>query len=254
MELGLRDRRVLVTGGSGRIGRAIAIAFGAEGARVAVTYHQREEAARATAEAAAALGGFATTTMLDLSRPESIEGAAAAAERELGGPIEVLVNNAVAWPEPRPGVTFEATPPEAIRSSVEANLIGQYLLSQAAVSSMRKAGWGRIVFLSTGLVDDGFPGSAPYTTAKAGLHGLARTMSRELAGDGIYTNVVMAGFVPAEAMPPEAVDQGRRSAATGRLTDPDDVANVIVFLCSRANGNVTGEAIRADGHFLALTA
>jgi 3-oxoacyl-[acyl-carrier protein] reductase len=250
MKLGLRDRRVLVTGGSGKIGRAIAIAFGAEGARVAVTYHQREEAAQATA---AAVSGCATTTELDLSRPESIEDAVAAAERELGGPIEVLVNNAVAWPEPRPGVTFEATPPEAIRASVEANLTGQYLVSQAAVRSMRKAGWGRIVFLSTGLVDDGFPGSAPYTTAKAGLHGLARTMSRELAGDGIYTNVVMAGFVPSAAMPAAVVDQGRRSAATGRLTAPEDVANVIVFLCSRANTNVTGEAIHADGHFLALT-
>ena len=105
-----------------------------------------------------------------------------------------------------------------IRSSIETNLIGQYLLSQAAMSSMRRAGWGRIAFLSTGLVDDGFPGSAPYTTAKAGLHGLARTMSRELAGDGIYTNVVMAGFVPGAAMPDEIVELGRRSAATGRLS------------------------------------
>lgn len=85
------------------------------------------------------------------------------------------------------------------------------------------------------------------------LHGLARTMSHELAADGILTNVVMAGFVPAPDTPAAITDQGRRSAATGQLTEPGDVASLVVFLCSAANGNVTGEAIRADGHFFPLT-
>ena len=64
----------------------------------------------------------------------------------------------------------------------------------------------------------------------------------------------MAGFVPGPAMPPAILEQARRSAANGRTHPPEDVANVIVFLCSQANGNVTGETIRADGHFLAITA
>jgi 3-oxoacyl-[acyl-carrier protein] reductase len=81
-----------------------------------------------------------------------------------------------------------------------------------------------------------------------------RPSSRELAGAGILTNVVMARFVPGPAMPPAIVEQGRRSAATGRLTAAEDVARVIVFLCSDANGNVTGETVRADGHFLAIAA
>jgi 3-oxoacyl-[acyl-carrier protein] reductase len=247
MDLGLQDRRVLVTGGSGKIGRAIAVAFGHEGARVALTYRERADEARRTAQAV-------TEAPIDLSDPAGIGAGVAAIEADLGGGIDVLVNNAVAWPERAPGVPFEAIPLEAIRASVQANLVGHYALSQAVVGSMRQRRWGRIVHVSTGLVEDGFPGSAPYTTPKAGLHGLARTMSRELAGAGIYTNVVMAGFVPGPAMPAAIVEQGRRSAATGRLTAPEDVANVIVFLCSEANGNVTGETLRADGHFLAIAA
>ena len=254
MDLGLQDRRVLVTGGSGKIGRAIAVAFGGEGARVALTYRERAEAARSTAEAVEQAGGSAVVAPLDLSDPPGIAASVAAIEGDLGGTVDVLVNNAVAWPERAPGVPFESVPLATIRASVEANLVGHYALSQAVAGSMRRRGWGRIVHVSTGLVEDGFPGSAPYTTPKAGLQGLARTMSRELAGAGIYTNVVMAGFVPGPAMPAAIVEQGRRSAATGRLTAPEDVANVIVFLCSQANGNVTGETLRADGHFLAIAA
>ncbi len=141
-----------------------------------------------------------------------------------------------------------------MRASVDANLVGAYALSQAVVGPMRRRHWGRIVHVSTGLTEDGFPGAAPYTTPKAGLHGLARTMSRELAADGVLTNVVMAGFVPHGAIPPSLLEQGRRSAATGRLTTPEHVANVIVFLCSESNGAVTGEAVRVDGHFYPIAA
>jgi 3-oxoacyl-[acyl-carrier protein] reductase len=251
MDLGLQGSRVLVTGASGKLGRAIAIGFGAEGARVALTYREREDAALETAQAVRKAGGNAIVVPLDLADAGACQAAVAAIEGQLGGGVDVLVNNAVAWPARRAGAAFEAIPLEAIRASIEANLVGHYALSQAAVRSMRERRWGRIVHVSTGLVEDGFPGSAPYTTPKAGLHGLARTMSRELAEHGIFTNVVMAGFVPGPDMPAAIVEQGRRAAATGRLTAAEDVANVIVFLCSQANANVTGEAIRADGHFLA---
>jgi NAD(P)-dependent dehydrogenase (short-subunit alcohol dehydrogenase family) len=74
---------------------------------------------------------------------------------------------------------------------VNANLVGPYLLTRAVVADMRQHGWGRIVHISTGLVEDGFPGGATYLAAKAGLHGLTRVMSRELAAAGILTNIVM---------------------------------------------------------------
>lgn len=249
MDLGLQERRVLVTGASGTIGRAIATAFGAEHARVAVAYHNREEPAEQVAADVRAEGGTAVTVRLDLTDTSSVTEAVAATERAFGG-IDVLVNNAVSWPER--GV-FGEVPPDHFRASVEANLTGPYMLSQAVVPLMRAAGWGRIVHVSTGLVEDGFPGSSPYTTPKAALHGLTRTMSRELAPAGILTNLVMAGFVPREELPPQVLEQATKAAATGRVSEPCEVASLIVFLCSAANTNITGELIRADGHFLTRT-
>ena len=117
---------------------------------------------------------------------------------------------------------------------------------------MRATGWGRIVNVSTGLVEDGFPANVSYGAAKAGLHGMTRFMSRELASAGILTNVVMPGFTPADKdFPGAMIDLAATAAATKRVTHPEDVARTIVFLCSSANSNATGELIRVDGHFLA---
>lgn len=253
MDLGLRDKRVLVTGASTNIGRAIATAFGAEGARVAVAYHSNADGAKETAARVEQGGGSAIVTQLDLGSQESIERSVAEATDAFGG-VDVLVNNAIAWTGfPQPGELFETTPVERMRDSLQKNLFGHYLITRAVVGSMRASGWGRVVHISTGLVEDGNAGSAGYVTPKAGLHGLTRTMSRELAGAGILTNLVMAGFVGSPDRPtPEArLERVKNAAATGRTTAPEDVANVVVFLSSAANGHLTGELIRVDGHFLA---
>lgn len=249
MNLGLQDRRVLVSGASGNIGRATAVAFGAEGARVAVGFHGREAEAQATAAEVEAQGGTAATVRLDLGDVSSLAEAVRTVERELGG-LDVLVNTAVAWPGRRPpDEPFEDLPLELLRASVETTIVGQYALTQAAVRFMREGGWGRIVHVSTALVEDGQPRSSAYTTPKAALHGLTRTMSRELAPAGILTNTVMAGFVPRPGVPAAVVEQASRAAAIGRSSEPQEIANLIVFLCSGANTNITGELIRADGHF-----
>jgi 3-oxoacyl-[acyl-carrier protein] reductase len=253
MDLGLQDRRVLVTGASGTIGGATAVAFGAEHARVAVGYHGRKEQAEQTVAEVEREGGRAVAIRLDLADTSSGADAVAAVEREFGG-IDVLVNNAVAWPErPSADELFEQVPLDRVRASVQANFVGQYALTQAAVGSMRASGWGRIVYVSTGLVEDGFPGTSAYTAPKSALHGLTRTLSRELASAGILTNLVMAGFVPSGDIPPQILEQVTRSAATGRVTEAREIADLIVFLCSANNTNITGELIRADGHFLTRT-
>ncbi|MEO3813277.1 SDR family oxidoreductase [Sphaerisporangium sp. B11E5] len=251
MDLGLAGKVVLVTGASSSIGRATAAAFGEEKALVAVGYHSDARAAAETAAMVEKRGGQAITWRLDLGDPASLEAAVATARRELG-PVDVLVNNAVRWPDwPAPGETFETAPVERFTTSVNANLVGPYLLARAVVGDMRTKGWGRVVNVSTGLVEDGFPGNVSYIAAKSGLHGLTRVMSRQLASAGILTNVVMPGFTPeGKDFPPELIAQARTAAATRDITHPEDVARVIVFLCSTANTNTTGEAVRVDGHFL----
>lgn len=251
MELGLAGKVVLVTGASSAIGKATALAFADEKAQIAVGYHTNREAAEETVALAEQRGATAISWQLDLGRPDSLDAAVQNARRELG-PIDVLVNNAVRWPTwPEPGELFETAPTERFASSVTANLVGPYLLARSVLADMREHGWGRIVNVSTGLVEDGFPGNVSYVAAKAGLHGLTRVMSRELAAAGILTNVVMPGFTPADKqMPPQLIDKAGAAAATKRVSHPDDAARMIVFLCSAANTNTTGEAIRTDGHFL----
>jgi 3-oxoacyl-[acyl-carrier protein] reductase len=251
MDFGLQGKHVLVTGASSNIGRATAVVFGAEGAHVAVGYHGNEVGAKQTAAQVEQAGGVAVTVPLDLADQASIERAAQQVTSAFGG-VDVLVNNAVAWTGfPEPGELFETAPVSRMRASLDANLLGHYLMTRAVVGSMRERGWGRVVNISTGLVEDGNPGSAAYVTAKAGLHGLTRTMSRELASAGILTNLVMAGFVVGERqLPDDMLRKVAAAAATGRTTTAVEVANVVVFLSSQANTHVTGELIRADGHFL----
>lgn len=252
METDLAERVVLVTGSSSGIGRAIAHGFGAEGARVAVTYHSDERGAANTAAEISELGGDARTVQYDLLDDASI-GAAIRSVVDEWGRIDVLVNNAVVWARTSPGdaPAFEDVAPADWRRLVRGNLEGAFLATQRVVPHMRENGWGRLVFVSSNLVRDGLPGSAPYAAAKAGLHGLSNTLAAELAPEGILTNVVLPGMTLTErgrtAIPPEVREAVAAETPTGRLTTPADVANLVVFLGSDRNGHVNGEAIPVTG-------
>jgi 3-oxoacyl-[acyl-carrier protein] reductase len=135
---------------------------------------------------------------------------------------------------------------------VHANIDGTFALIHAALPVLRASRWGRIVTISTGLVVDGFPGSSAYMTGKAALHGLNRTLAKELGPAGILTNILMSGAVESETRvrPAWLIEQMKSSAATGRMTEADEVARTAVFLGSPANGHITGESLRCDGFFV----
>ena len=122
---------------------------------------------------------------------------------------------------------------------------------QAVLPSMRARGWGRIVNVSSGVAVDGVPGTGPYAAAKASLHGLTRTLSKELGPAGILVNVVMPGVTLTERMaaglPPALREQREQQSAIRRLLPPEEVVPTILFLCSAANTAVTGEVVRASG-------
>src|SRR5262249_7396431 len=132
---------------------------------------------------------------------------------------------------------------------VEANLSGHLRMLWHAIPAIRRSPAGRIVNVSTALVERGAPGATGLIAAKAGLHGATRALAWELGNDGILVNVVMPGLVldghDQEVPIPEAVrDQARREVPIGRLPLAHEVANAIVFLCSSANGSITGEVLR----------
>ncbi len=252
MDLGLKERVVFVTGSSRGIGKAAARLFAAEGARVAVTYHSEREKAEAVVASIADAGGQAMALPLDLSSIDTIK-TAASTILERWGRIDVLVNNAVYWGARRPweAPVFEALPENEWQGLLRANIEGAYAAIQAVLPSMRSRSWGRIVNVSSGVAVDGVPGTGPYAAAKAALHGLTRTLAKELGPAGILVNVVMPGLTLTERnaaeLPAAAREQMEKASPIRRLLPPEEVVPQIVFLCSAMNTAVTGEIIRASG-------
>jgi NAD(P)-dependent dehydrogenase (short-subunit alcohol dehydrogenase family) len=244
MDLRLDERVVLVTGGSSGIGRAIVHAFADEAARVALTYHSDREAGEATARR---VDGLAVP--MDLGDPASIDAAVRATVQRWGG-IDVLVVNAVNWGTrlPGSGTHFEDVPPAEWQAMLRTNLEGAFATVRAALPAMRGRDWGRIVLMSSGVAEEGLPGSWSYGAAKAGLHGLARSLAWDLGEEGILVNVVGTGFTITERnrewVPQEMRARWESALPSRRLSSPEDVASLVVYLGSAANRNISGEVIR----------
>jgi NAD(P)-dependent dehydrogenase (short-subunit alcohol dehydrogenase family) len=249
MDTQLRGRVVLVTGGSSGIGRATAIAFGREGARVAVTYASDADAAGRVAAEVKTAGGEAFAVPLNLSEPASIESAIETVVARWGG-LDVLVANAVRWPYDAGGPLAEADP-LAWERALRANLEGTASTVRAAWPALAASDKGRVVLVSTGVTRHGMAGSSAYAAAKAGLEGLASALKWEGGETGILVNVVAPGFTVTErnlaTFGDEVREMVRGRTPSGRLSVPDDVASAIVYLGSRANGNITGAYIPVAG-------
>lgn len=250
MDLQLKDATVFVTGSSAGIGQATAIAYGTEGARVAVTYHKDRQGAEDTASKIRGAGGQTLIVHYDLADPDSIHSSIEQIQKEWGT-LNVLVNNAAPMDVAGPtGQLFEDVPLKNWESMLRNTLEGITLTIQCALPVIRKSGWGRIVNVSSDATD-GWPGLGPYATAKAGLHGLTRTLAVELGPANILSNVVMPGAVMTERtqqrISNEQREQIKQHMPTRQLITPEDVAAVILFLGSSVNKQIIGEIIRVTG-------
>lgn len=248
MDLGLEDKRVLITGATRGIGLATARVFAEERARVAITYHTSDAVAKRVVEE---LGGDdrACALRCDLADPASIREAVGAVENRWGG-VDVVVANAQTWvwvnPEDMPA--YQDFPMDYWLARFRENVEGHMWTVRQALGGMRERGWGRIVLLSSVTATHGNPGSELYSAAKASLHGFARALM--WTRDGVLANVVAPGGTlteSLEAVAPELLEQAARETPSGRLSTAEEVARVIVFLCSEANGNINGEVVHTAG-------
>jgi 3-oxoacyl-[acyl-carrier protein] reductase len=242
-----------VTGGSSGIGRATAIAYGREGARVAITYNSRKDAAEAVAEEIEAAGGAAYVVPLDLGAPETIRTAVASVVEHWGG-LDAVVANAVSWGtlgyDERPE-KVEDSKPEWWTGILRANLEGNFHLVQQVAPALRRSGHGRLVLISTDLAERGMKGSWAYGAAKAGLHGLAASLQHDLGADGVLVNVVLPGITLEDGehrvIPKPALERIAAGFTARHLPDAAELADAILFLTSPRTKAIQGQLLHVTG-------
>lgn len=246
MDAGLAQRVTLVSGGSGAIGRAIALALAAEGVTVAVSWYAGKTRADAVVEEVSKANGRAYAVHLDQRDPKTVRAGLDQLRTDLG-PVSVLVANAVDWPD------RSLSDIDGLVASLTTNTVGTLALIDAVLPDMRTAGWGRIVIVSTDIVSQPMPGPLAYATAKGGLETAARVLAVREARYGILTNVVRPGFTLTDralnspVLGQAAVDKEAARTPTGRICTPVDVASAVTYLASAANGHVNGQVLSVAG-------
>jgi acetoacetyl-CoA reductase len=140
--------------------------------------------------------------------------------------------------------------PEQWQRDIDVNLTGAFRVVQACLAGMRERGFGRVVAISSGAAQAGLPGQVAYSSSKAGLIGMVKTIAAENVARGITANAVLPGFVGTEnvlEMPPEVLERVRGALPTGRMATPREVAALVAFLASAEAGYITGQTIGIDG-------
>ena len=238
--------RALVTGSTSGIGRAIAIAFAREGARVAVTGRDQARG-DAVVEEITQGGGVAVFIAADLDNEDACNALVAAAAEQLDG-LTVLVNNAAGGGAPDGAIADLTT--DAWNAILRIDLTAPMWCARAAIPHLRAAGHGAIVNVSSRQAERASPGLAAYIAAKAGLNGLTRAIAVDEAGHNIRCNTISPGYVINDRRDAGISDE-RRARFEGmhltRLGVADDVASAAVYLTSRESEFVTGINLELDG-------
>lgn len=243
--LPLAGRVALVTGSSRGIGKATALRLAAMGAQVAVNFRADESGARQTRDAVAAAGGSALIVQADVSQEEDVLRLFRETEAGLG-PVSILVNNAGRTND-RLVLQMKL---EDFTGLLQENLISAFLCTRAALRSMLRARWGRIVNVASVSGITGQVGQANYAASKAGLIAFTKSVAREVASRTITVNAVAPGYVPTEltaAVSQEFKDYYMRVTPLARFGSAEEVAATIAFLCSPDAGYITGQTIAVDG-------
>jgi 3-oxoacyl-[acyl-carrier protein] reductase len=258
MDLGLKDRVALVCGASKGLGRAVAQGLAEEGARVAICARSQEHILRAAEEIGRATGVETMGLAVDLSKAEEAREFFRNALSHFGR-IDILVNNA-GGPSSLP---FTDIRDDLWQSAFELTLMSAVILIKAALPIMQEQRFGRIINMTSVAVKQPLEGLILSNTLRAGLIGLAKTLSNDYASQNILINNVCPGYTLTERVkalakvvaqrrglsPEEVIKEWESRIPMGRLGRPEELANLVVFLASERAGYITGTTVQVDGGF-----
>jgi NAD(P)-dependent dehydrogenase (short-subunit alcohol dehydrogenase family) len=252
---GLSEKVVLVTGGSGGLGRSLARTFARQGCRVAITSRDAEKLKVAAEE----IGESAFPVLAlscDIRHRDQVELLAQEMRIRLG-PVQILVNNAgIAQ-----AMSFLEMPDSLWDETVKTNLTGAYYCCKAFLPKMIESGWGRIINIASTTAKVGYSHVTAYTSSKHGLLGLTRSLALETARLKITVNAICPGYIDDELTRDNARLMAEKtgksvaeilalfasSAPQNRLIQADEVASLALLLASEESGGITGQAINVDG-------
>ena len=237
-------KTAFVTGGSRGIGKSIALDLGKK-FHVVVGYSVSNEKAKEVSDEILNNGGSSSTVQINISESESVDKAFSSIEKDHTS-VDVLVNNA--------GITKDNILPRMKKDEwlevIQTNLTGSFYTSQRAIKLMMKNKWGRIVFISSVVGISGNQGQANYAASKAGLIGLSKSISKEMGSRNITSNVVAPGYIETD-MTSFLDDQNKENIieqlSIKRIGKPEDISNIVSFLCSDESEYITGQVIPVDG-------
>jgi NAD(P)-dependent dehydrogenase (short-subunit alcohol dehydrogenase family) len=253
----LADKVAIVTGAGSGIGRACAVALGAQGAKV-VANDLGADGLSETVELVEAAGGTALAVTGDVRRRDDVEGLVAEASAAFGG-LDVMVANAAVSKY----AALEHVTDHDLDLVLDTDLRGALLCAQAAIPALRARGGGSIVLISSVQAFTTLPGCVPYAAAKAGLVAAARALAPEVGGDGIRVNAVAPGTIDTPMLHRDLGDMNRSEVeqflervasanALGRIGEPREIADVVAFIASDVASYVTGTTIVVDGGYLSV--
>ncbi|WP_083602512.1 3-oxoacyl-[acyl-carrier-protein] reductase [Hydrococcus rivularis] len=240
----LQDRVAIVTGASRGIGRAVALALAAQGAKVVVNYASSSTAADEVVKAIAQAGGEAIALQADVSKAQEVDNLIEQTLNKFGR-IDILVNNA--------GITRDTLllrmKPEDWQAVIDLNLTGVFLCTKAVSKTMIKQRSGRIINISSVAGQMGNPGQANYSAAKAGVIGFTKTVAKELASRGVTVNAVAPGFIETDMTSNLSnTEEILKFIPLGRYGKPEEIAGMVRFLAADpAAAYITGQVFNVDG-------